>query len=73
MEIGGHTDTDGEDAANQALSEARANAVRDMLMKAGVDGASISAKGYGETKPLGPNNTDENKAGNRRIEFRLVP
>ena len=73
MEIGGHTDTDGEDAANQALSEARANAVRDMLMKAGVNSAAISAKGYGETKPLGPNNTDENKAGNRRIEFRLVP
>ncbi len=73
MEIGGHTDTDGDDASNQALSEARANAVRDMLMKAGVNGVNISAKGYGEAKPLAANDTDENKAKNRRIEFRLVP
>ena len=73
MEIGGHTDTDGDDASNQILSEARANAVRDMLMKAGVNGANISAKGYGESKPIAANDTDENKAKNRRIEFRLVP
>lgn len=73
MEIGGHTDTDGDDASNQMLSQARADAVRDMLVKAGVNGMNILAKGYGETRPLVPNDTEENKAKNRRIEFRLVP
>lgn len=72
MEIGGHTDSDGDDAANQALSEARAGAVRDWLVKAGASASAISAKGYGETKPLAANDTDENKARNRRIEFRVV-
>ncbi len=73
MEIGGHTDTDGDDASNETLSQVRANAVRDMLLKAGVNGMNILAKGYGETRPLVPNDTDENKAKNRRLEFRLVP
>lgn len=72
MEISGHTDSDGDDAANQALSEARAGAVRDWLANAGVASSAISAKGYGETRPLAPNDTDDNKAKNRRIEFRVV-
>lgn len=72
MEIGGHTDTDGDDAANQALSEARAAAVRSWLVGAGAQDSAISARGYGETLPLAPNDTDENKARNRRIEFRVV-
>lgn len=73
IEIGGHTDSDGNDASNQVLSEARANAVRDMLLKTGVSAEGISAKGYGETQPLAANDTPDNKAKNRRIEFRLVP
>jgi OmpA-OmpF porin, OOP family len=72
IEIGGHTDSDGNDTSNQTLSDARANAVRDMLTKAGIDAVGVSAKGYGEGTPLVANDSGENKAKNRRIEFRLV-
>jgi OOP family OmpA-OmpF porin len=72
MEIGGHTDSDGDDASNQALSDARANAVLRWLLGFGADPAKVSARGYGETQPVAPNDTNENKAKNRRIEFRVV-
>ncbi|MGB8816905.1 MAG: OmpA family protein [Rhizobiaceae bacterium] len=72
VEIGGHTDSDGNEVNNQSLSEARANAVRDALTSAGLDGANITAKGYGESEPIASNDSRENKAKNRRIEFRLV-
>jgi OmpA-OmpF porin, OOP family len=72
LEIGGHTDSDGDDASNQMLSDARANAVRDWLVKVGIKADAILAKGYGESSPLAANDTNGNKAKNRRIEFRLV-
>jgi OOP family OmpA-OmpF porin len=69
VEIAGHTDTDGDDAANQALSEKRAQAVADYLVKAGLPGDRFTAVGYGSTQPVASNDTDEGKAQNRRIEF----
>jgi OOP family OmpA-OmpF porin len=69
IEIGGHTDTDGEDAINQALSEKRAQAVMDFLVKAGLPASRFTPVGYGSTQPLGANDTDDGKAQNRRIEF----
>src|SRR3984893_5937699 len=69
IEIAGHTDSDGEDAANQALSEKRAQAVVDYLVKARLPAARFTAVGYGSTQPVADNESDEGKAQNRRIEF----
>jgi OmpA-OmpF porin, OOP family len=72
MVITGHTDTDGDDNANQALSSDRANAVKNYILNAGIANTRLSAIGYGEMQPLVANDSPENKAKNRRIEFRLV-
>ena len=69
IEIAGHTDGDGEDAFNQALSEKRAQAVMDYLVKAGLPADRFTATGYGSTQPIASNETEEGKAQNRRIEF----
>jgi OmpA-OmpF porin, OOP family len=71
IEIAGHTDSAGEDAANQALSEKRAQAVVDYLVKAGLPAARFTAVGYGSTQPVADNESDEGKAQNRRIEFQV--
>lgn len=69
FEVGGHTDSDGDDANNLKLSEARANAVKKQLVSLGIDGTRLTTKGYGETKPIAPNTTFDGKAENRRVEF----
>src|SRR3954452_14263917 len=69
IEISGHTDTDGDEAANQGLSEKRAQAVADYLVKAGLPANRFSAIGYGSTQPIAGNDTDQGKAQNRRIDF----
>ncbi|HMC11741.1 MAG TPA: OmpA family protein [Pirellulaceae bacterium] len=69
IEIAGHTDADGEDAFNQALSEKRAQAVADYLVKAGQAADRFAAIGYGSSQPVATNDTDEGKAQNRRIDF----
>jgi len=69
LSVEGHTDSDGEDAANQSLSERRAKAVVDQLVSMGIQAGRLTSKGWGETKPVGPNNTSEGKAANRRVEF----
>ncbi len=69
LSVEGHTDSDGENALNQTLSEKRSQAVVDQLVKMGIDSSRLSSKGWGESKPLGPNNTSEGKASNRRVEF----
>ncbi|MGC4101681.1 OmpA family protein [Ferruginibacter sp.] len=69
FEVGGHTDSDGEDAYNLKLSQQRADAVKAQLIKMGIDAARLTSKGYGETKPIGDNKTPEGKANNRRVEF----
>ena len=69
IEIAGHTDADGEDGFNQALSEKRAQAVTDFLVKAGLPAERFTAMGYGSTQPVAGNDTEEGKAQNRRIDF----
>jgi len=69
IEIAGHTDAEGEDVANQGLSEKRAQAVVDHLVKAGLPADRFTAVGYGSTQPVASNDTNEGRAQNRRIEF----
>lgn len=72
IEIAAHTDDVGEDAFNQELSQKRAQSVTTYLSKAGVSLKQLVAKGYGKTKPLIENTTDENRAKNRRVELLVV-
>jgi outer membrane protein OmpA-like peptidoglycan-associated protein len=72
IEIGGHTDSDGEEDANQALSQSRAEAVLAALTAAGIEPQRMIAIGYGETLPIGSNETQDGKARNRRIEFLVL-
>ncbi|MFT3908890.1 MAG: OmpA family protein [Ferruginibacter sp.] len=72
LEIGGHTDSDGNDNNNLTLSQQRAEAVRDQLIKMGIESSRLSAKGFGETKPIDINTTAEGKANNRRVEFKKI-
>jgi outer membrane protein OmpA-like peptidoglycan-associated protein len=67
VEVGGHTDSQGNEAANRTLSEKRANAVRSFLTTKGVAVGTLTAKGYGSTKPVADNATDQGRAKNRRI------
>ena len=69
FEVGGHTDSDGDDALNLKLSQQRAEAVRTQLIAMGVANTRLTAKGYGKTKPIADNKTFEGKANNRRVEF----
>ncbi|WP_313220835.1 OmpA family protein [Stutzerimonas nitrititolerans] len=67
--VEGHTDSVGTDAYNQRLSERRANAVRDVLVhQHGLDSSRIEAVGYGESRPVADNATEEGRAINRRVE-----
>jgi outer membrane protein OmpA-like peptidoglycan-associated protein len=70
--IEGHTDTTGPKAFNQKLSEDRANAVLDFLVTNGVASERLSSVGFGEDKPLNPNNTRKGRESNRRVEFKVV-
>jgi OOP family OmpA-OmpF porin len=72
VEVGGHTDNTGRQAANVRLSQARANTVRDYLISKGVDGARITAKGYGPDQPVADNAAEAGRAANRRVEFIIV-
>jgi OOP family OmpA-OmpF porin len=67
--IEGHTDSDGDEAYNQILSEERAGAVKNILVQSGINALRLDSKGYGESKPVDENSTPEGKANNRRVEF----
>lgn len=68
--VEGHTDSVGSDAYNQKLSERRANAVVKYLVNTvGIEAGKLSAVGYGESRPVASNDTDEGRAKNRRVEF----
>jgi len=69
--IEGHTDTDGNDVSNQALSEARAESVKAFLVDNGVNGDNLDTIGFGETQPILDANGAEDKAASRRIEFNV--
>ena len=67
--VEGHTDSDGDNASNQTLSQKRAEAVKNALVKQGIGAERLTSKGWGETKPMAGNDTPEGKAQNRRVEF----
>ncbi|MDD4149950.1 MAG: OmpA family protein [Bacteroidales bacterium] len=70
VEIAGHTDDIGSNELNMELSQNRANSVRNYLIRKGISSDRIIAKGYGETQPIAPNDSNENRAKNRRTEVR---
>jgi outer membrane protein OmpA-like peptidoglycan-associated protein len=72
IEIGGHTDNTGSESLNKSLSENRAKAVYDYLISNGIESSRLSFKGYGSSKPIDTNDTDEGKANNRRTEVKIV-
>lgn len=72
IQVEGHTDERGDAAANQSLSEARANAVVAILVAKGVPPRHLTARGFGETRPRDTGLSDEAQAQNRRIEFALT-
>ncbi len=72
IEIAGHTDSRGADEYNLNLSQGRSQAVVDYIASQGIDSSRLTAQGYGETKPIETNDTDEGRANNRRVEFTVV-
>ena len=72
VEISGHTDNDGSPAYNLKLSQNRAQSVANHLIQHGIDLKRISQKGYGADHPIKPNDSEENKQANRRIEFKIL-
>ena len=73
LTIIGHTDSKGSDAYNMALGMRRANAVKDKLLEFGLDPARIlSIESRGESEPIAPNDTDQGRFENRRIEFKAT-
>ena len=72
IEISGHTDSDGDDDLNLLLSNERASSVVRWLIDNGISGSRLTFKGFGETKPIAINNSEENKAKNRRTELTII-
>jgi len=72
IEISAHTDDIGTEQYNKKLSERRAASVVKYLVDNGVPVSRLVSKGYGESNPKMPNNTDENRALNRRVEFKII-
>jgi OmpA-OmpF porin, OOP family len=72
VEVSGHTDNVGNPAKNKALSEARAKTVAAFVAAKGIDPKRMTAVGFGDAQPLVANDTPENKAKNRRTEFKIL-
>jgi len=72
VEIGGYTDSVGSEGHNLSLSRARAESVRDYIMKRGIDSSRLVAKGYGESNPIADNGSAEGRAKNRRVELTRI-
>jgi OOP family OmpA-OmpF porin len=72
IEIAGHTDNKGDKKYNQTLSQKRAETVVNYIVKKGIAITRLTAKGYGDTTPIAPNDTEENKAKNRRTELKVL-
>jgi len=72
LEIQGHTDDKGSDDFNMKLSQGRADSVKNYLITKGVSPNIITAKGFGESKPIVANDSDANREKNRRVEFKIT-
>jgi OmpA-OmpF porin, OOP family len=72
IEMSAHTDSRGNDDYNFKLSDNRARSVMEYILSKGIEPKRITSKGYGETKPVVPNDTDENRQLNRRVEFTII-
>jgi OOP family OmpA-OmpF porin len=72
IEIAGHTDAKGSDTYNENLSQGRSQSVVDYLVSQGIDRGRLQAHGYGESKPIDSNETEEGRANNRRVEFTVL-
>jgi outer membrane protein OmpA-like peptidoglycan-associated protein len=72
IELSGHTDNTGNKDALMKLSEERVQAVKAYLEEKGIKKGRISGRGYGPTKPIAPNDTNENKQRNRRVEVKIT-
>jgi len=72
VEVGGHTDNVGTDNYNYSLSDERSKTVREYLVSQGIEPNRIISKGYGENRPVAPNDLDEGRAINRRTEFTVI-
>jgi outer membrane protein OmpA-like peptidoglycan-associated protein len=72
MEAQGHTDSKGTAEYNLKLSDRRAASVKKYLVDKGIEADRLETKGYGLTKPIAPNDTEENRARNRRVEFKPI-
>lgn len=73
IDVAGHTDSTGDDASNQALSERRALAVANYIHGQGVDGRRFAVEGFGETQPVASNKNETGRSQNRRVEIKLSP
>jgi outer membrane protein OmpA-like peptidoglycan-associated protein len=72
IEVQGHADDVGSAAVNQELSDARANAVMSWLVSRGIDKSRLVARGYGSTRPVASNQTEEGRQQNRRVQLVIV-
>jgi outer membrane protein OmpA-like peptidoglycan-associated protein len=72
VELEGHTDSVGNDAYNMKLSQRRAEAVRDYLISQGASSANLTARGYGESRPIADNKTESGRAENRRVAMSVT-
>ena len=72
IEISGHTDNQGNAAANVILSRNRAKSVYDFLIRTGIEANRLSYEGYGQAKPIASNETEEGRQLNRRTEFIIL-
>lgn len=72
IEVAGHTDNTGDADANQTLSQSRAQTVYDFLTGKGIASSRMNPKGYGQTKPIDSNDTEEGRQKNRRTEFQIL-
>ena len=73
ISIEGHTDNVGDAVSNKKLSDSRAKSVMDALIARGIDKTRMSAKGWGQEKPVADNRTEDGKAKNRRVEIVKKP
>jgi OOP family OmpA-OmpF porin len=72
VRIAGHTDSRGSDEYNQRLSEARAKSVCEYLISRGISADRLSYIGYGESRPIDTNDTEEGRQNNRRVELEIL-